>query len=762
MSILSAISDERRSETQSLHRTISWIASPASIVCIILLGATMSWWMIFRELREAEFARATDHHRLLAESAAQHVETSFYKSSSYFVMLGKAGLAFWDNDAESRYGFLGICFAGNEATLISTACAMGETALWVHETTVAKETISISEITHFEGQPSVILRAIPEGQAVFGILSLEEFQLVQSRIAFGEKGHAAIFDAAGRVVAHPNSRWQQEAKDISNLSIVEATLAKASGVARFYSPAQDAEMIAGHAYTNVPGWGVIVPQPAREFNRTAQRLAAVAVLPLAFGLLSVGVLFGAVLHTQKRFLRLIDEALSEFEGGEDRAPYQAFGFLKSVANLEYLSERFSLFANSLRHARKIEVNWREQMEANLKIASDLAESEKVRRRLVETSNAKEREEALGQLVGSVAHDVNNDLSIIRAHVDAVLQLPDISNDEARQSLLEILKATEKVKSLTRQLLSSGGRSKLDPILEDPRKTIKDAQSAARNIVDPKVQFLAEIPDACPSIFVDPHQLQVALTNLVLNAAEAVGGSGCITFRVSVIRIDPATQHPYQKLKPPVCVRLTVADNGRGMSEDELARAKEPFYTSKKFGSGSGLGLPMVANFAQRSGGCLRLESELGHGTSAHLTFPAQDVAATPAQDTSKMDEAILAKTILLVEDEPSLRPILKAVMERQGRTVEAIESGDDAVLRLDDGFVPDALVTDMVMPGDVQGDRLVAIVRKKLGNIPIVIMSGYSDSIHRDRIDFDDRVTFVQKPVSATDLLEKLDELIVK
>ena len=745
------------------NRLISRAFSPTNLILLFIVSVACTWWMTFKIVEKHQTDVVSEKHMLLAESAARHVDAAFLK----VIMSLTAAMHQTDRDRVltqlSPLGIVGVCFEDGTGTDGWNACSRTNSNIWVHSTNVSGTSVEISEIFLKESYPVVLVKTSIENQSLIGVLSMSSFQAIQSKIQFGEKGHATIFSAAGRIVAHPNREWERQARDLSSVSIVDKTLQKSSGVARFFSPATQSEMIAGHAYASTPGWGVIVPQPYAELARTARNVANRSVLPVTLGILALSVLFVSTLRSRRELFWMIDTALSEIDKSDALTRLSGSQSYSKATALEGLATRISKIADQLRHGRQVEEDWRSQMQVNLEIARDLAKSEKKRRELVEASNAKERQDALGELVASVAHDVNNDLSVVRAHAEAIIQDPAAKSTRTELSLKEILRATEKGKSLTRQLLSSSGRSNLYPILVDPKVSLVDAQSAARSVVPQTVGFSFTASEEFHWIFVDPNQLQVALLNLVLNASEAIGTKGCIRFSTSVIKIDPSTSDPYQKNKPPVCIRLTISDDGRGMSDEQLKRAKEPFFSSKKFGAGSGLGLAMVASFAQRSGGCLRLESELGVGTKAHLTFPAQEIGDQKQAASAiavKGEKPQKARTIMLVEDEPALRPILKAVMEKKGCTVEAYECGEDAVERIQAGFVPDVLITDMVMPGKIQGDELIACVRQKLEDLPVVVMSGYSDSINRDNVNFGGRLTFMQKPVSATEILKEAELLL--
>lgn len=763
---MSEVSQAGEQKIPALPVIWQWVGkalSPTLLVPLLLLGAACTWWLTFREVERYEISRVSDHHKLLAANAAHHVDTAFLSATMSLIASVQRNGETPDLDNLSPYGFLGVCVGDSARIGVTTACASTDNTIWVHSFDAGGMAVTVSEVFSSQGESVVLVSTDTAIQSITGVLSLDAFRFIQSQIEFGEGGHATIFDASGRVIAHPNEEWELQVRDLSSVSIVAETLGHGPGVSRFYSPAIESDMVAGHAYASVPAWGIIVPQPSAELSRTARQVANRSVLPMTLGVLALCVMLLSMIKARSRLLTLIDDALDEIDDQNSKSHQKPTLVSFIEADLGDLANRLSKVSCRLKDARKMEAVWRSQLEGHLSIARDLAQSEKQRRQLVETSIAKKREEALGQLVGSVAHDVNNDLSIIRAHVDAIQQDPDAQTKRISASLEEILKATEKGKSLTRQLLSSSGRSKLEPTLVDPLSALRDAQSAVRSVVPENVQFSLEVPEDSPWILADPNQLQVALANLVLNASEAMDSDGVISFKLSVIRIDPSTRDPYQLSKPPVCVRFTISDDGRGMSLDELSRAKEPFFTSKKFGAGSGLGLPMVASFAQRSGGCLRLESEVGAGTSAHLTFPAHEFADGERPDAPKeLTDAlqITEKTVFLVEDEPPLRLILKAVMERQGCHVEAFECADDAVKRLEEGAVPDVVITDMVMPGELQGDGLIAYVRDKLGDLPIVVMSGYSDSINKDRFTYDGRLSFIQKPVSATDLLNEAEALL--
>ena len=729
------------------------------LVCLLVFLAVPSlitWWVTFKQVEQRELARAPEQHQLIAKMVSEHINGYVVSQTRRFLTIAQSPMPQVTAQAAALPEYMGICRYDARVTTVSGHCPTSlDTANWKN-IQVDTQNLILSGVQVVNGTPVVMVGQMHADTLVVGLLSTAAVLGIQSGVKFGQNAHALIVDHTGHVIAHPNPNWVASAKDVSKIEAVKLVLSQNYGVTRFYSPAFNTDMIAGFAQIEELGWGVVVPQPITELTEVAKRAALNSTLPTIASLgvfLSCFLLLTLLIERLLARIRTTVEEISpelQFQSSNSgRFPLFGGGFTNLTDRIKEISQRLS-------ETHQIEQRYRKQLEKNLEIARTLAASEQQRRELVENSVHKDRLEALGQVVGSVAHDFNNFLSIIRAHAEAI---EGKTSADIGGSVQEIIHATQRGKSLTKQLLSSGGRIQSEPKLVNPCDAVKSALSSVRSVIPDRITIEQRLPYDCHKILVDPDQLQTALLNLIMNSVDAIDGAGSITISVQNLDFSDRPRDPYRKEKPKHCLRITVKDTGCGMTKDQLQRACEPFYTTKTFGAGTGLGLPMASGFAKQSSGCLRIESDLGAGSRVHLTFPGQlhDEETRPVRKAKVAKVA--AEKLLLVEDETALRLILKSLFEAHGFTVTAVESGDDAVRLLETNYTPDVVVTDMVMPGDVQGEGVVQEVRAKLGALPIVLMSGYSDAINRYEIEFLGPIKFASKPVTATHIVGLIAEL---
>jgi signal transduction histidine kinase len=315
----------------------------------------------------------------------------------------------------------------------------------------------------------------------------------------------------------------------------------------------------------------------------------------------------------------------------------------------------------------------------------------------------ERMQALGQLAGGIAHDFNNVLQGVQGAASLIERR---AGDEAGVRRLARLatEAAERGASITRRLLAFGRRSDLRAEAVDVTALLADLREILAPTLGASIDVRVGLEAGVPQLFADKGQLETALVNLATNARDAMPAGGCLTLSAGTetVPADGPT-HP-AGLVPGRYVRLAVADTGTGMDRATLARAGEPFFTTKELGTGTGLGLPMAKGFIEQSGGTLRVESSLGKGTAVTLWLPAAETrrvraAAKDAADTAaKPDRTATAARVLLVDDENVVREVLAEQLEEAGYNVLAAASGTEALALLAAGETVDALVTRSSVP----------------------------------------------------------------
>ena len=361
----------------------------------------------------------------------------------------------------------------------------------------------------------------------------------------------------------------------------------------------------------------------------------------------------------------------------------------------------------------------------------------------------EKLEAVGKLSGGIAHDFNNLLGVVTGNVQLALEAE--LDEAAREALLDARGAAERGARLTQQLLAFASRAPLRPHVIDPARVIADIVRLLRRTLPSSVTLEVSAMDAL-AVELDRTQLESALLNLVLNAKDAMPAGGVIRLGCDAVAEAPAGV----PLEGPL-VRLTVADDGAGMSADVQHRALEPFFTTKEVGRGSGMGLAMVNGFVRQSRGHLLLESRIGEGTRFALFFSASGRPAAesvPAERRAPRGEG----RVLLVEDEPTVRRTLARLLRRLGYDVVEAANGHDALARLKAGPMPDVLLTDVIMPGGMAGTELATLARQQHPELPMVFITGTLADVPDLLPGVSDDIPRLEKPVGLAELAHTLKE----
>ncbi len=345
----------------------------------------------------------------------------------------------------------------------------------------------------------------------------------------------------------------------------------------------------------------------------------------------------------------------------------------------------------------------------------------------------QRLDAIGQMTGGVAHDFNNLLTVVIGNLE-LLEMRGA--DDSQTSLIrDALHAAEMGADLTSRLMAFARRGNLAPVRIDLRETCENALAILKRALGSPYVVKTKFDADLSPVMVDPVQLQSALMNLVLNARDALGDNGELLISVSNIKIDDSYLAQEVDVEPGDYVRLSVSDNGAGMSLEAQKRAFEPFFTTKADSGGNGLGLATVYGFVRQSGGHVTLYSEPGMGTSIGLYFPALPVAGESAERAATTKTAPWQRspgrgeTVLIVEDDPKVRRLTVERVRCLGFNVEVAESGDDAFAMLLSGTHVDILFSDLVMPGALNGYDLAAKVTKELPHLKVLLTSGYASGV---------------------------------
>lgn len=368
-------------------------------------------------------------------------------------------------------------------------------------------------------------------------------------------------------------------------------------------------------------------------------------------------------------------------------------------------------------------------------------------------------EAVGQLTGGLAHDFNNLLAGIMGNLElAQMRLTQGRGSELERYIGAALVATGRAASLTHRLLAFSRRQTLDPRPTDVNRLMVSMEELIRRTVGPGIAVECVGGAELWTVLCDGNQLENALLNLALNARDAMKGGGRLTIEAANTRLDdlyavqfdvPAGQY----------VAVSVTDTGEGMAADTAARVFEPFFTTKPMGEGTGLGLSMVYGFTKQSGGHARISSEVGHGTTVRLYLPRHNGPATwdvpAAPDVLTMAPAGLA-TVLVVDDEPVLRMLVGEVLAEQGYAVLDASDAERAMAIVSSTVPIDLLLTDIGLPGAMNGRQLLDAARAARPGLKVLFMTGFAENAALSRGVLDPVTQVLTKPFGMGTLVGKV------
>jgi PAS domain S-box-containing protein len=369
-----------------------------------------------------------------------------------------------------------------------------------------------------------------------------------------------------------------------------------------------------------------------------------------------------------------------------------------------------------------------------------------------------RMEALGQLAGGVAHDFNNLLGVIRGYGELLVgQLP--APDPRREKVEQILDASRRAANLTRQLLAFGRRQVLAPRVVDLNAVVVEAETLLRRLVGEDVELIVSPGAGLGRVRVDPGQVDQVLLNLAANARDAMPDGGRLAIETGNVEVGEAEARSREGARAGPFVRLRVSDTGVGMDQRTRSRIFEPFFTTKQVGAGTGLGLASVYGIVKQSGGFVSVDSTPGRGTCFEIHLPRVEDALVPDAPTPPPPAQRTAATILLVEDEASLRDIAQELLEANGYTVLPAANAAEALALADQheaGSIQ-LLLTDVVMPG-MSGPALALKVRERWPDVSVVFMSGYSQEAVQEHGLLEAGARLLAKPFSLNLLVRSVEE----
>jgi len=394
-----------------------------------------------------------------------------------------------------------------------------------------------------------------------------------------------------------------------------------------------------------------------------------------------------------------------------------------------------------------DVTQRNQMEAMLRVSQErLKQAEKL--------------EALGRLAGGVAHEFNNLLSMILGYSEILL--PNLKSETSRTYVAKISTSAKRAAALTRQLLAFGRRQVLSLRFLDMNAVVADNCQIASRLVDDSIEVVAQLAPEPAWIKADPAQVEQIMANLAAHAQAAMPHGGKMTFAVSNIEIDEEHTSQYPNLLPGQYVVLSVSDTGSGMAPEVKARLFEPFFSTREFGQGTGLGLASMYGIVLQSGGGISVQSEPGKGTTFHVFLPRvqpEDASGPPMVASKSIASLRGTETILLVEDHAPLLELAREFLQGLGYRLltanlplKALEISSRYTHNID------LLLTDVLMPG-MNGCELAHELKIHRPEMKVLYVSGFADRALEEN-DLSGPVAFMEKPYEFDELARKIREIL--
>jgi signal transduction histidine kinase len=384
-----------------------------------------------------------------------------------------------------------------------------------------------------------------------------------------------------------------------------------------------------------------------------------------------------------------------------------------------------------------------------------------RRRLEAQIIEAQKMEVVGHLAGGVAHDFNNILGVIIGY--SHLMTPELKSDSlAYKCAEEIRQAADRAVALTRQLLIFSRKQTVQPVVLQLNDVVKDLDKMLHRLIGENVELTVKPGVETGRIKADSGQIGQVLMNLAVNARDAMPDGGQLTIEMQNVRLDEAFVQNHPGTAVAEYVLLTVTDTGIGMSDDVKAHLFEPLFTTKPKGKGTGLGLATCHTIVRQCGGCIEVQSELGKGAAFKIYLPQVDQPVAAKEQPSESKPLPRGKeTILLVEDEPSVRHLACSILTAQGYNVLSANNGQEGlrVARECDGGPIRLVITDIVMP-HMNGNVMAEWLRASYPHLNVLYTSGYTDDAVLQAEELESGSAFLPKPYTPSALTHKVRELL--
>jgi len=389
----------------------------------------------------------------------------------------------------------------------------------------------------------------------------------------------------------------------------------------------------------------------------------------------------------------------------------------------------------------------------------IAEDVTDRRALEDQFRQAQKMEAVGRLAGGVAHDFNNLLMVISGYAEVILSgLDPVHPLHEKGRAIQL--AADRATTLTRQLLAFSRKQLLELKVVDVNAIVEDMERLLRPLIGENVELITIRAPQAARTRADAGQLEQVLMNLVVNAKDAMPAGGRLTIQTQTMVVDENHRRGHQFIRPGSYVMLSVSDTGTGMDRETQSRIFEPFFTTKEKGKGTGLGLSTVYGMVKQTGGYVMVQSELGRGTTFHIYLPLTEAAAEPCAAPVPDTSLGGSETILLVEDEESVRQLVRDTLVAKGYQVIEGENGEAGVMAATrhKGTI-NLVITDVVMPG-MGGREMVKQLAQSRPRMKVLYLSGYTEDAIISDGSIENGTAFLQKPFTLQNLSRKVREVL--
>ena len=543
---------------------------------------------------------------------------------------------------------------------------------------------------------------------------------------------ATVMDNRGTVVARHPDADRFVGRPVPQ-EVREQLAASREGL--YQGRSMDGQSIVGYYSTSPQGWTFATAMPEGEFSGGVP--AAVFQL-VAGGALLLALASGGALWISRRIAQPVDQLeqmAAGMQAGEPVGPLNS-----GLVELDKVGAAMAAAARAMRDAHG---------ELEQRVEEAIARTREAEQR----ASMNQRVEALGRLTGGVAHDVNNLLGVI-SNSAYLIERRTEQIPELQAPLGATMRAVEAGRRLTQHLLRFAGRHATRPERVDLALALPDVRELLQIVLGKRIAIEVQVAPGTLPVVVDAGELELALINLALNSRDALQKPGPEGGHVW-LEAGNSIEDDLPDLPPGRYVAITFTDDGHGIEEAVASRVFEPFFTTKPTGRGSGLGLSQVHGFCAEAGGLARIASTPGLGTTVTLLLPAE--GATVAPPPQREPSAARAKSdlaglrVLVVEDNEALGDVTGALLRSHGSVVELARSGEQALGLVDSEPPFDAVLSDIVMPGGMDGISLAQTLRQRFPGLPIVLITGYSQT----RVPVE-QFPLLHKPCNPDDLIDAL------